>query len=96
MKRLRIMVVCGFGLGTSMVLKMTLDDVLNKYQINAETFCSDADTAIGQKFDLVLMSNEISKIFKDQYKPVIIINNFLSSGEVQDKAVPVIQKLMME
>jgi len=33
MKRLRIMVVCGFGLGTSMVLKMTLDDVLNKYQI---------------------------------------------------------------
>jgi len=96
MKRLRIMVVCGFGLGTSMVLKMTLDDVLNKYQINAETFCSDADTAIGQKFDLVLTSNEISKIFKDQYKPVIIINNFLSSGEVQDKAVPVIQKLMME
>ncbi len=96
MKRLRIMVVCGFGLGTSMVLKMTLDDVLNKYQINAETFCSDADTAIGQKFDLVLMSNEISKIFKDQYKPVIIINNFLSSGEVQDKAIPVIQKLMME
>ena len=96
MKRLRIMVVCGYGLGTSMVLKMTLDDVLNKYQINAETFCSDADTAIGQKFDLVLTSNEISKIFKDQYKPVIIINNFLSSGEVQDKAVPVIQKLMME
>ncbi len=96
MKRLRIMVVCGFGLGTSMVLKMTLDDVLNKYQINAETFCSDADTAIGQKFDLVLTSNEISKIFKDQYKPVIIINNFLSSGEVQDKAIPVIQKLMME
>ena len=96
MKRLRIMVVCGFGLGTSMVLKMTLDDVLNKYQINAETFCSDADTAIGQKFDLVLTSNEISKIFKDQDKPVIIINNFLSSGEVQDKAIPVIQKLMME
>ncbi len=96
MKRLRIMVVCGFGLGTSMVLKMTLDDVLNKCQINSETFCSDADTAIGQKFDLVLTSNEISKIFKDQYKPVIIINNFLSSGEVQDKAIPVIQKLMME
>ena len=96
MKRLRIMVVCGFGLGTSLVLRMTLDDVLQEHQINADTFCSDADTAIGQKFDLVLTSNEISKIFKDQDKPIIIINNFLSSREVQDKAIPVIQKLMME
>jgi len=95
MKRLRIMVVCGFGLGTSLVLKMTLDDVLNKYQINADTFCSDADTAIGQKYDLVLTSNEISKIFIEESKPVIIINNFLDFDEVEKKAIPIIQDLMI-
>ena len=96
MKHLKIMVVCGFGLGTSLVLRMTLDEVLREHRINADTFCSDADTANGHNFDLVLTSNEISKIFKDQDKPMIIINNFLSTGEVQDKAIPVIHKLMKE
>jgi len=96
MKHIKIMVVCGFGLGTSLVLRMTLDDVLKEHQITAETFCSDADTAIGQKFDLILTSKEISKIFDDQDRPVIIISNFLSTEEIQVKAVPVIQKLINE
>ena len=90
------MVVCGFGLGTSLVLRMTLDEVLQQHKINADTFCSDADTANGQNFDLVLTSNEISKIFEEQDKPIIIISNFLSIEEVQEKTMPVIQKLMME
>ncbi len=94
MKNPRIMIVCGFGLGTSLVLKMTLDDVLEKKQIDAETFCSDADTAIGQNFDLVLTSKEMKEIFKEEKKPVIFIKNFLSFDEVEEKSIPLIQKLI--
>lgn len=93
MKNPRIMVVCGFGLGTSLVLKMTLDDVLKKNEIDAETFCSDADTAIGQSYDMVLTSKEMSEIFEEEVKPVVYIQNFLSFDEVEAKTIPVIQKL---
>lgn len=96
MKKLRIMTVCGFGLGSSLVLKMTVDDVLQKHNIRAETFCSDADTATGQRFDLVITSNEMEKLFADTEEPVVVIDNFLSPDEVEEKAIPVIREMMGE
>ena len=96
MKRLRIMTVCGFGLGSSLVLRMTVDEVLQKHDIKAETFCSDADTAVGQSYDLVITSGEMERLFKDVDVPVIVIDNFLSPDEVEEKALAVIRKLAAE
>lgn len=90
------MTVCGFGLGSSLVLKMTVDDVLQKHNIRAETFCSDADTAVGQRYDLVITSNEMEKLFAEIEEPVVVIDNFLSSDEVEEKAIPVIREMMGE
>lgn len=96
MKRLRIMTVCGFGLGTSLVLKMTVDEVLSKHNIKAETFCSDAETAVGQRYDLVITSRDMEKLFANVPEPVVVVDNFLSADEVREKAIPVIQKMMEE
>jgi len=90
------MTVCGFGLGTSLVLKMTLDEVLSNHNIKAETFCSDAETAVGQRFDLVITSRDMEKLFANVPEPVVVVDNFLSTDEVQEKAIPVIQKMMEE
>jgi len=90
------MTVCGFGLGSSLVLKMTVDDVLQKHNIRAETFCSDADTAVGQRYDLVITSNEMEKLFAEIEEPVVVIDNFLSPDEVEEKAIPVIREMMGE
>lgn len=94
MKRLRIMTVCGFGLGTSLVLKMTVDEVLQKNNIKAETFCSDADTAVGQRYDLVITSRDMEKLFAGVSEPVVVVDNFLSPEEVQEKAIPVILEML--
>ena len=96
MKKLKIMTVCGFGLGSSLVLRMTVDEVLQKHNIKAETFCSDADTAVGQNYDLVISSGEMERLFKDVDVPVIVIDNFLSPDEVEEKALSIIQKLTAE
>lgn len=96
MKSLRIMTVCGFGLGTSLILKMTVDEVLQKHKINAETFCTDADTAPGQNFDLVITSEDMQRLFTETSQPVVVIENFLSSEEVEEKAIPVIKKMIEE
>lgn len=96
MKSLRIMTVCGFGLGTSLILRMTVDEVLSKHQVKAETFCVDADTAAGQNFDIVITSQDMARLFKESNKPVVVIDNFLSIEEVEEKALPVIQKAIEE
>ena len=93
MKTIKIMTLCGFGLGTSLVLKMTLDEVLDAHKITAETFCSDADTALGQQYDLVVTSRELAGMFAGVEQPVVVIDNFLSTEEVREKVIPVIQEL---
>jgi len=96
MKKLKIMVVCGFGLGSSMILRMTLDGVLKQADLKADTFCSDETTSRGESFDLVLTSEPLAHLFKGIKQPVIIISNFLSKQEVADKALTVIKQLMEE
>ncbi len=93
MKPLKVMVVCGFGLGTSLVLKMTLDDVLAAYNFEAETFCADSDTAVGQDYDLVVTSQDLAYLFKHVPEALILIDNFLSTDEVEHRVIPVIKNL---
>ncbi len=96
MKELKIMVVCGFGVGTSMVLRMTLDKVLQEEGIKANTFCSDEATSRGEKFDIVFTSQPLAKLFDGYKQPVIVIQNFLSKVEVREKGLEIIQKLSTE
>ena len=96
MNKPRIMVVCGFGLGSSMVLKLTLDGVLKEEGLKADTFCADELTAKGEKFDMVFTSQEMSKLFKDSDKPMVVINNFLSKDEVRKKGLDQVKNLFSE
>ena len=96
MKRMKVMIVCGFGLGSSMVLKMTLDDVLKEEGLDVETFCMDSYTARGQDYDLVFTSDEMIHLFKDTKQPKVVIQNFLSKDEIREKGLSLIQDYYKE
>lgn len=96
MKKIKIMTVCGFGLGTSLLLRMTLDKVLKTHGISAETFCADEATARGMDCDLIFTSKEMQRLFADSQKPVIVINNFMSQAEAEEKGLPIIKQLAAE
>ena len=45
MKKLKILAVCGFGVGSSMILKMKVEEVLKENQVNADVFTTDVGSA---------------------------------------------------
>jgi PTS system ascorbate-specific IIB component len=94
MRKLKVMIVCGFGLGSSMVLKMTLDEVLKEEKIDVETFCSDSYVATGENYDIVFTSQELEYLFQKNQQPRVVIKNFLSKDEVREKGISAIRKLM--
>ena len=96
MKKPEIMVVCGFGLGSSMVLKLTLDKVLKDEGLEAKTFCADESTAKGHRYDAVFTSKDMSKLFVGVEKPVVVIENFLSQDEVREKGLDIVRSLFEE
>ena len=96
MKKLRIMTVCGFGLGSSMILKITLDGVLKENGISAETFCADATTAVGEVYDVVFTWRDMAGMFKNITKPVVVIDNFLSKEQVAERGLEIVKKAAAE
>ena len=94
MKKPDIMVVCMFGLGSSTLLKLTLEKVLKAEGLEAKVFCADESTARGYKYDMVFTSNGLAKLFKDIEKPVVIISNFLSQEEIREKGLALVRSVI--
>ncbi|GIN14380.1 PTS sugar transporter subunit IIB [Shouchella clausii] len=87
MSKLKIMTVCGFGLGSSMVLKMNLESVLKELGIDADVFTGDVASAQSTPADYIFTSKELGeKLQESAGKPVVIINSFVNKAEIKEKA----------
>lgn len=93
-RRPRVMAVCGFGVGTSMVLKMKLEDVFAAHGIEAELFTADATTAPSEPCEVIFTSKELAESLSRRTIPVVVIENFLSTSEIESKGLPVMRALL--
>jgi posphotransferase system enzyme iiab component len=86
----KILTVCGNGLGTSLFLKNTLDQVLDTWGWGGlvSTEATDTISAKGRakEVDFLLTSAEIARTLGDVGVPVYVIDNFTSTAEV-DRAL---------
>jgi PTS system ascorbate-specific IIB component len=86
MKVPKVQCVCGFGCGSSLMLRMAIDDILRKLDMEADTFCGDVGTCLSNPCDVIFISKELSELIMDRAQvPVIIIENFMDSAEVEEK-----------
>ncbi|MBR4469872.1 MAG: PTS sugar transporter subunit IIB [Erysipelotrichaceae bacterium] len=86
MKVPKVQCVCGFGCGSSLMLRMAIDDILSKLNLEADTFCGDVGTCLSNPCDVIFISRELAELIVDRAEvPVIIIENFMDSNEVEEK-----------
>lgn len=81
-----ILTVCGNGLGTSLFLKNTLEQVLGTWGwapfITVEATDTISAKGRAKEADLILTSGEIAKTLGDVGVPVKVIDNFTSTREI--------------
>lgn len=81
-----ILTVCGNGLGTSLFLKNTLEQVLSTWgwapYITVEATDTISAKGRAKEADLILTSGEIAKTLGDVGIPVKVIDDFTSTREV--------------
>ncbi len=88
MKEIKIQAVCGFGCGSSLFLRIKIDQVLSNNKLTAYTFCGDVGTACSADCDVIFTSPELAERMMDRAKvPVIVINNFMDDKEVSEKVL---------
>lgn len=81
---MKLLAVCGFGVGSSMVLKMTLQKAVKALGIDAEVENTDISSAKGMDVDVIFTSNELSGELESAVTvPVYSIKKYMDLEEVQ-------------
>ncbi|MBZ2175515.1 PTS sugar transporter subunit IIB [Schnuerera sp. xch1] len=88
---LKIVTVCGLGVGSSLILKMTVDSVTKELGIKCNIEHWDMGTVKGRKADLIITTSEFEKSFEGQ-ENVIFIDNIVDKKEIKTKLVQYFDK----
>jgi PTS system ascorbate-specific IIB component len=81
---MKILAVCGFGCGSSMILKMSIDKALSQLGLSCETDIADVSTAKGMPCDAIFTSAELAETLSSGSKiPVYTIKKYLDIAEVK-------------
>lgn len=86
MEKIRIQTVCGFGCGSSLFLRMKIEEVLKENDIQAEVFCGDVGTCLSERCDVIFISEElVNRIAERSKVPLVPIKNFMDTEELTKK-----------
>ncbi len=90
---MRIATLCGMGFGTSMMLKLFIDDILKAEGIKAEVVPWDLGTFKGQKADIVVAAMDMEMHLRNATARVVLIRNLVDKDEIKAKVVAAIREL---
>lgn len=79
--------ICGCGMGSSLLLKILLEGILEDKKISASIECVDSGS-VPNGLDLVVTSSAFEKEMNDRFEgkvPVIAIKDFYGKAELESK-----------
>ncbi len=87
-----VITVCGNGIGSSLMLKMKIEEIARENNIDISAESIDSNAAVGRKVDLVVTVKEFENIFpKDQR--VAITRSYMNKKKITEDVLPVLQEL---
>jgi PTS system ascorbate-specific IIB component len=89
---MRIATLCGMGFGTSMMLKLFIDDILKAENIKAETLPWDLGSFKGQNADIIVAASDMAMHLKNVETIVVLIRNLVDKQEIKEKILAAIQE----
>lgn len=82
---MKVLAVCGFGVGSSMILKMSIERVLREMGIDAEVENTDINAARGTDCDVIFTSAELHQELKGTCTvPVYPVKKYMDLVEVKE------------
>ena len=82
---MKIMAICGSGLGSSFMVEMNIKKVLKKMGVDAEVELSDLSSAIPGEADLFVMAKDIAASASIPDNQLIVITNIIDINELETK-----------
>lgn len=82
---MKIMAICGSGLGSSFMVEMNIKKVLKKLNIDADVEHSDLSSATPGAADLFVMAKDIAESASVPPDQLVVISNIIDINELENK-----------
>lgn len=88
----KALICCRAGIGSSMLLKIKTDQVIDENNLPIITEHGDLDTLLDYKGDLVITMEDLAKQLKMKFTNIIGIKNIMDKDEIKDKLMEFLKK----
>lgn len=84
---MRVLAVCGMGLGSGLLLRMQAEKALGRLGVRADVEVADITSAraMASDADLVVTSGELARQLEGIRPPIVTITNFVDLEEMTAK-----------
>ena len=84
---MKILAVCGMGLGSGLLLRMQAEKALRQLGVQADVEVADMGSAraMAQTADLIITSNELAEQLGQVKPTVVTVTNFIDLNEMVTK-----------
>ena len=84
---MKILAVCGMGLGSALLLRMLVEKAVKKLNIEADVTVADISTArgAGSDADIIVTSAELAEQLGSVKGKIITIKNYVDVNEMTEK-----------
>ncbi|EKP95161.1 PTS sugar transporter subunit IIB [Thermaerobacter subterraneus] len=89
---MRVLTVCGMGLGSSLILRIHVESVLKELGIQASVEVSDITSARSTPADLIVTSSQLAEVLRRDDVPIVTVMNYLDREEIRSKIQAVVGK----
>ena len=82
---LEVVTVCGVGMGTSLIMRMTAEEVLKELGVRAHVQAMDTASARGMHADMLIGQAMHTEEFQGRFPAVVTVDNFIDKTEMREK-----------
>jgi PTS system ascorbate-specific IIB component len=83
-RRMKIVTVCGCGLGSSLLAKTILEKIARTYGVKTSIVAADAGTAKGHESDLIVSQDHLApRVGVVPGTPVVAVKSFINRDELE-------------
>jgi PTS system ascorbate-specific IIB component len=90
---LSVVTVCGVGMGSSLIMRMTAEKVFAKLGLKAHVLATDVSSAMSMRPDIVIGQAMHTPEFEGKAPIVISVDNFVSEEEMRTKLLVALEGL---
>lgn len=84
---LKVLAVCGMGIGTALILRMQVEKALQRLNVAAEVELADVSTAraLAMDADIIVTSAELAEQLGSVPGKIVTIKNYVDVNEMTEK-----------